>query len=287
MIKYPFPVKHCVIGNNIQMAYCDEGSGNTTLLFIHGLANYIPVFKYNITELSKHYRCVAVDLPGNGLSSRGDYPYTLVFYAETVSRFIQEMKLTNVVLVGHSMGGHVSILVALRYPNLVDKLVLLGSSGLEYFNDFEKTLLKGLLNVGSLVYGDAAGLETAIQSSYYHEQKKDAKHIVSELLALMQGEGGNYWRKMVKKNIEAMLDEQVFTYLNKIVQDTLIIFGKNDAFIPNKVIHVSETTQKLVDRAAANIASCEAHVIPRCGHFVQLEAAAEVNNLIHTFLSKK
>ncbi|MCG9879701.1 MAG: alpha/beta hydrolase, partial [Bacteroidia bacterium] len=259
----------------------------TTLLCIHGLANYSPVFKYNISELSKHYRCVAVDLPGNGLSSRGDYPFTLVFYAESVSRFIQEMKLTNVVLVGHSMGGHVSILTALRYPNLVHKLVLLGTSGLEYFNDFEKTLMKGLLNMGSLLYGDAASLESAIQNSYYHEQKKDAKHIVSDLLALMQGEQGKYWRKMVKKNIEAMLDEQVYTYLNKISMETLLIFGKNDNLIPNRVMHVTETTEKLVDRAATTIPHCESKIIPRCGHFVQIEAADEVNTLILNFVSKK
>jgi pimeloyl-ACP methyl ester carboxylesterase len=196
------------------------------------------------------------------------------------------MELTNVVLVGHSMGGHVSLLMALRYPNLVDKLVLLGSSGLEYFNDFEKTLMKGLLNIGSLVYGDAASLETAILNSYYTDQRKDAKHIVSDLLQLMSGENGKYWRKMVKKNIEAMLDEQVFQYLNKVSQETLIIFGKQDAFIPNKVLHVSETTEKLCERAAALIPACSLEIIPHCGHFVQIEAAEKVNTLILSFLDK-
>jgi len=286
MINYPFPVNHCDIGSNIQIAYCDEGTGSQTLLFVHGLANYIPVFKHNIVELKQYTRCVAIDLPGNGLSSHGDYPFTLIFYAETLARFIQKMELTNVVLVGHSMGGHVSLLTALRYPNLVNKLVLLGSSGLEYFNDFEKTLMKGLLNIGSLVYGDAASLETAILNSYYTDQRKDAKHIVSDLLQLMSGENGKYWRKMVKKNIEAMLDEQVFQYLNKVSQETLIIFGKQDAFIPNKVLHVSETTEKLCERAAALIPACSLEIIPHCGHFVQIEAAEKVNTLILSFLDK-
>lgn len=287
MINYPFPVSHCDIGSNLQIAYCDEGSGAQTLLFVHGLANYIPVFKHNISELKNHFRCVAIDLPGNGLSSRGDYPFTLIFYAESLARFIQEMKLTNVVLVGHSMGGHVSLLMALRYPALVDKLVLLGSSGLEHFNEFEKTLMKGLLNIGSLVYGDAASLETAIQNSYYNDQKRDAKNIISDLMTLMSGEKGKYWRKMVKKNIEAMLDEQVFQYLAKVSQETLIIFGKQDAFIPNKVLHVSETTEQLCARAAALIPSCRLEIIPHCGHFVQLEAAEKVNQLIIDFLQVK
>jgi len=286
MIKYPYPVKHCKIGSDIEIAFCDEGSGPITLLFIHGLANYIPVFKHNIDELKDHARCVAVDLPGNGLSSRGDYPFTLIFYAESIARFIQEMQLSNVVLVGHSMGGHVSLLLALRYPNLVDRLVLLGTSGLEHYNDFEKSLMKGMLSLGSLMYGDAMSLEAAIQNSYYHEQKKDAKHIVKELLQLMNGESGKYWHKMVKKNIEAMLDEQVFPYLKEVQQPTLIIFGKQDTFIPNKLMHVAETTEKLATKAAAIIPKCELELISHCGHFVQIEASEKVNQRILKFLAE-
>ncbi|MDZ4668704.1 MAG: alpha/beta hydrolase [bacterium] len=286
MIKYPYPVKQCNIGSNIEIAYCDEGSGQYTLLFIHGLANYIPVFKHNIDFLKDHARCVAIDLPGNGLSSRGDYPFTLIFYAESVARFIQEMNLSKVVLVGHSMGGHVSLLIALRYPQLVDRLVLLGASGLEFYSDFEKTIMKSMLSLGALMYGDAMSLEAAIQNSYYNEQKKDAKHIISDLHKLMSGESGKYWRKMVQKNIEAMLDEQVVPFLKELMQPSLIIFGKHDAFIPNKLMHVSETTEKLAKKAAALIPNCELELIPHSGHFVQIESADKVNARILQFLQK-
>ena len=54
MIKYPYQVKYAEIGNDIKLAYCDEGSGDQTLLFVHGLANYIPVFKHNIDFYRKH-----------------------------------------------------------------------------------------------------------------------------------------------------------------------------------------------------------------------------------------
>jgi pimeloyl-ACP methyl ester carboxylesterase len=129
-------------------------------------------------------------------------------------------------------------------------------------------------------------LEAAIQNSYYHEQKKDAKHIVSDLHKLMNGENGKYWRKMVQKNIEAMLDEQVVPFLKELIHPTLIIFGKQDAFIPNKLMHVSETTEKLAQKAAALIPNCELELISHSGHFVQIESADKVNARILQFLQE-
>ncbi|MDP1725611.1 MAG: alpha/beta hydrolase [Bacteroidota bacterium] len=290
MIKYPFPVKYVTIkhnhhGSDMKLAYCDEGKGPQTLLFIHGLANYIPVFKHNIEFLKKHFRCVAVDLPGNGLSSSGDYPFSMLFYAETISRFIEHLNLKNVVLVGHSMGGQISVIIALRFSHLIKKLVLLAPSGFEYFSDMEKSWVKGLMRFGSFMYSDAMSLESAIINSYYHEKKQDAHHIINDLKHIMLGEQGKYWGKMTKANIEGMLDEQVSVFLPEIKQKTLLLYGKQDALIPNKVVHFNETTESLAKKSAALIENCEYHIIPHCGHFIQIEAADKVNDLILKFLT--
>ncbi len=136
-LYYPFPVRHVAIRHDIKVAYCDEGSGKETLLFIHGLANYIPVWKHQIKELSRHHRCIALDLPGNGLSSGGNYPYTLFFYAECVKLFADKLGLENIVLAGHSMGGQISVVLGLRYPELINKIILIAPAGIEYFNSLE------------------------------------------------------------------------------------------------------------------------------------------------------
>jgi pimeloyl-ACP methyl ester carboxylesterase len=287
MINYPFPIHHCDIGSNIQIAYCDQGKGSYTLLFVHGLANYIPVFRYNITMLQQHARCVAIDLPGNGQSSRGDYAFTMRFYAEALAKFIACMNLNNVVLVGHSMGGHISLLTALKQPHLVNKLVLLGSSGLEYFSELEKTILRGVLNIGSLVYADTAGLELAIYKSYYGTERKGAEEILSDLKQLMQADTPKYWRNMVLKNMEAMLAEPVFLDLHQLKQETLIVFGKQDDFIPNKFVHKAETPETLCVKAKDLIPNCSIEMIPDCGHFVQIEAADAVNALICKLIEAK
>ncbi len=285
MIKYPFPVHYLEIDPKIKMAYCEEGQGETTLLFIHGLANYIPVFKYNIKPLSEKFRCIAIDLPGNGLSSREDYPFTMHFYAESVARFIQQKGLKQVVLIGHSMGGHVSLMVSLRYPELVSHLVLFAPSGLEVFTDVEKNWFKGLLHLGSFVYSDAMSLETVIKQSYYHKQKTGSESIIHDLKLLMTGEKGKYWRKMVKTNIEAMLDEPVFPYLGELQVKVLLLMGEQDLLIPNRLIHLTDTSAKIGARAAEVMPNCTLEVYPKCGHFVQIEEANAVNLRIQDFLA--
>jgi pimeloyl-ACP methyl ester carboxylesterase len=287
MIKYPFPVHYLDIEPQIKMAYCDEGEGETTLLFIHGLANYIPVFQYNIPALSKKYRCLAIDLPGNGLSSRNNYPFTMSFYAESVARFILQKGLENVVLVGHSMGGHVSMMLSLRYPELVKSLVLFAPSGLEVFTDLEKSWFKGVLTLGSFVYSDAMSLETVIKQSYYHKQKPGANDIIADLRQLMNGETGKHWRHMVKTNIESMLDEPVFPFLGLIDVPVLLLMGEQDLLIPNRLIHLTDTPAKVGERAAAVFKKCELVVYPQCGHFVQIEEAQKANLQIQDFLAKQ
>jgi pimeloyl-ACP methyl ester carboxylesterase len=284
MIKYPFEVKYIDIGNKLNIAYCEEGSGPQTLLFIHGLANYIPVFKHNILGLKEQAKCVAIDLPGNGLSSHGDFPFSIFFYAETVARFIQKQDLKEVVLAGHSMGGQIALVVALRYPHLVQKLVLLAPSGLEYYTETEASMMKSMLSFGSMMYGDASGLESAINGSYYHAQKKDALHIIKDLLELMKGEQGKYWRKMVQSNIEAMLNEQVFPFLPQVQQKTLILYGQQDAFIPNKMMHFTESIKSICERVVKLMPAAQYEIIPHSGHFLQIESAPKVNQYIQDFL---
>ncbi|HMZ23664.1 MAG TPA: hypothetical protein PLG24_01900, partial [Saprospiraceae bacterium] len=57
-VDYGMPVKYAHLSNDIEMAYSESGSGPQTILFIHGLASYIPAWKKNIVSLKDHYRCI-------------------------------------------------------------------------------------------------------------------------------------------------------------------------------------------------------------------------------------
>lgn len=273
------------IGHDIEIAYTDEGKSEKVLIFIHGLANYNGVWVKNTETLKQYFRCISIDLPGNGMSSKSiDRPYSLFFYAECIQLLMSKLDIKSAVLVGHSMGGQIAMIFGLRYPLLTERLILLAPSGFELFSNLEKNLMKQWIDMGSFVISDELSLVQSIQNSFYKNAKHQSSKLISDLKSYFPLHKGMHWSKMVRANIHAMLDEQIGQFLIELKMPVLIIFGKEDAMIPNKMIHPTETTEKIAKKSAAIIPDSELHILPNAGHFVQLEAAEECNNLMMKFL---
>lgn len=278
-IHYPYPVKQLSLPNDISVAYMDEGSGPQTFVFIHGLANYSPVWKLQLSELSKQARCIALDLPGNGLSSQGDYPYGVFFYAECVKLFCDELNLDNITLVGHSMGGQVAIMLGLRYSNRFDRLILLAPAGIEHFSSLDALLMQNMLGVGEFLYSDEMHIRQAINDSFYSQHAEKSK-IISDLQAMLNQGSVKGWRQMAKSSINSMLNEQVSGFLSDLTLPVTLIFGDKDALIPNKLLHPGQSISGVIKHAEAMIPDIKTHLIKNAGHFVQIEKADEVNKII-------
>ncbi len=103
------------------------GPANAPYAFlIHGWASSSYTWKPILPVLSRRYRCVAIDLPGFGASPAPSHPPTIMGYADLVARLIEYISPNQpVLLLGHSMGGQISATLALRYPLLVERMVLL------------------------------------------------------------------------------------------------------------------------------------------------------------------
>jgi pimeloyl-ACP methyl ester carboxylesterase len=102
--------------------------GGPTVLMLHGIGGGHLAFAPQVETLaSSGYRAVAWDMPGYGHSAPIE-PYTFKGLAESCIRLIEGLKCDNVTLVGHSMGGMVAQEVVVRRPDLVNKLVLCGTS---------------------------------------------------------------------------------------------------------------------------------------------------------------
>ena len=96
-----------------------------TAILLHGWSSSWYAM-YPVLELARErFRCLAVDLPGFGESPPLPERTTIKAYADLVAGLIQQVSDTPVVLIGHSMGGMISITVALHYPELVERMVLL------------------------------------------------------------------------------------------------------------------------------------------------------------------
>jgi len=282
-IKYPFEVKNISIHEGVDIAYCDEGDGGKTILFIHGLANYFPVWKNQIDELKKDFRCIAIDLPGNGLSSRGEFPYTMFFYAECIVKFIEKMKLKNVILCGHSMGGQISIIIALRHPTLIEKMILVASAGLEYFNQHEVMMMQHTMSIGDYFYSDEFHLENTIKQSFYASQN-ESSNIIKDLKKILKINKIKAFKEMSIASINGMLNEQVKQFLPSITTPTLILFGEKDQLVPNRLIHYNEDPESIAKSACSVIPNSTYIKIKDAGHFVQIEKFAEVNAAIRNWI---
>ena len=285
MITYPYKTHFIDLPGNCKVAYIDEGSGEKTILFIHGLANYAPVWKKNIDELKKYYRCIAIDLPGNGLSDQNDHPFSMKFFGECVYNFITALKLKNLCLAGHSMGGQVAMTTVLNHPGCADALVLCAPAGFEKFSVIEKTMFFSSIHLLDFFSSDEHSLRSTIESSFYR-QHTQAESVVKELAALMKTYKVNYYHKMIEACIKGMLEEPVYDRLGSIAIPVFVMFGDHDALIPNKLIHHT-TTEKLATDAVKKMPDARLDMIPDCGHFVQWEKSAEVNRNIILFLENE
>ncbi len=283
-IEYPYPVKHQDVSNQITVGYMDEGAGDETILFIHGLGSYSKAWMKNIEELKKSYRCIAIDLPGYGMSSKGNYKGSMTFYADIVKEFTDSLGIDQVILCGHSMGGQISIVASLKYPELVKKLVLIAPAGIETFSEGEKEWFREGITAKGVMLTTLESMESNLGHNFY-KMPRDAFFMISDRYAITGAGEEFYWYcNVIEKCVSGMVDEPVFRDLSKITQPTIIIMGKADALIPNRYMH-GGFPKDLAELGAQMIPNAKAVIIPKAGHFVSFEKASEVNAEILKFLS--
>jgi pimeloyl-ACP methyl ester carboxylesterase len=270
------------LSNNCDIAYIDEGEGTKTLLFVHGLATYGPSWNKNIEFLKKYYRCIALDLPGNGLSSRGKFPYSMNFFAGIIYDFILKAELNNVYLVGHSMGAQVVLTTLINAGNCAEGVVLCAPAGFETFTSMERSIYHGTVQFFDYFSTEENSLRKTIRTSFYHSSTQ-ADDMIDDLASIMKKYPASQYRPMIEACISGMLNEPVFNQLHQIQQRTLVLFGERDALIPNKLVHPT-TTRQIAEAGVRQMPHAMLEMIPQCGHFLQIEKAAEVNHIIRRFI---
>jgi pimeloyl-ACP methyl ester carboxylesterase len=286
--KYPYKTKFVELSNEIKVAYVDEGKGDQTLIFIHGLGSYLPAWKKNMEVLKADYRCIALDLPGYPKSSKGDYAYNMTFFADVILEIIAELKLKNPVLVGHSMGGQVAITAALKSPDVLEKLILIDPAGIERFNEKESALLKSLLTAESVKNTPVEQIKKNFDVNFAAGlTPEDAMFMYNDRLYMREtAEEYEHYCRMIPKCVAGMLDEPVFEELKTLKMPTLILFGEQDYLIPNKYLHQKLTTEKVAQSAKAQIPNSQLFMVPNAGHFAMWDNAQMVNETIQTFLKE-
>jgi len=123
---YPFQSRFVEIDGN-RIHYIDEGTGSI-LLFLHPGVGWSFIYRDIIKDLRSRFRCIALDLPGYGLSPAAPgFQHTLTGDSLLLERFIQELGLTDITLFGQDLTGSVGLGVVGRRPEWF-RAVIIGPS---------------------------------------------------------------------------------------------------------------------------------------------------------------
>ncbi len=112
---------------DISLHYEESGAG-APLLLLHGNSEDHTYFSHQIPYFSRHFRTIALDTRGHGASPRGHAPFTIAQFAEDLHDFLCAQGIRRVHLLGFSDGGNIALTFALRYPHMVDRLILNGAN---------------------------------------------------------------------------------------------------------------------------------------------------------------
>ena len=190
------------------------GSGKT-LCFLHGLVGLNDHWEDSALQLADRRRCVLLELPL--LSLRGD-DCSISGVTDLTAKFLRDHADAPVSLVGNSFGGHVALRLALDYPELVDSLILAGSSGL-----IEKTMVRG-----AQIRPSREWLSEKLEELFYdkcnvREEDLDRAH------AELSVRGGA--RAMVRLSRSARHDH-LGDRIKGIQCPVLLVWGKQDVVTP-------------------------------------------------------
>ncbi|MBC7263378.1 MAG: alpha/beta hydrolase [Chloroflexi bacterium] len=269
--------------NGLRVHVKIAGSGEPVLVLLHGFGASIFSWREVMTPLGQWGTVIAFDRPGFGLTARpmpgewaGENPYSPEYQADLTVALLDALGVERAVLVGHSAGGSVATLTALRHPERVQALILVDAA--IYVGDGIPAWLRPLLHTPQarhlgplLVRSIATGGETTIRLAW-HDQTKVSPDILAGYKKPLQAED---WDRALWEFTLASHPLNLSAQLEEITIPVLVITGDQDRIVPTE--HSIRLARELPDARLV--------VIPECGHLPQEERPEALLQAISDFLA--
>ena len=267
------------IANSVQTgAFCtnyhDIGDGYPVVL-LHGSgpgvtawANWNKLFPI----IKEHYRIIAPDMAGFGFTERiPGTVYNMNVWLRQVIDLFDALSIEKANLVGNSFGGAIALSMAIKYPERINKLVLMGSMGVSF------PITYGLDKVWGYEPSEANMEELLEIFTYDHSfatKELIKTRYESSIYPGFQESFSSLFPEPRQKGVESMAGNQAC--IRNIPHETLIVHGREDRVIP---IETSLELLQLIDNA-------QLHIFGHCGHWTQIEHTEEFANLIISFFKR-
>lgn len=210
--------------NGITIHYQQSGAGDT-LLLLHGNSESIQSFSKQIPELEKMFFVIAMDSRGQGYSTKDDKKMSYELMADDVIAFLEALKIKKVNILGWSDGGNIGLILAMKHPEKLKKLAVMGAN---LFND--KTSVEEKIN--KIVLKDRADLIA---------EKKESNKFRIEMLDLLLNEPKINPEELKKIQCETLVmagskdvikEGHTKLIASKILKSKLVIFEKGTHYEP-------------------------------------------------------
>ncbi|HEX2545981.1 MAG TPA: alpha/beta fold hydrolase [Ramlibacter sp.] len=263
-----------IVAAGLRTNYLEAGEG-APLVMVHGSGPGVTAFanwRLAIGPLSERFRVLAPDMVGFGYTERpAGAQYDMDLWLRHLVGFLDALGLQKVHIVGNSFGGALALALAARHPDRVDRLVLMGSTGVEF------PLTEGL----DAVWGYEPSVENMrkLVGVFAHDQS-----LMSEQLVQSRYEASV--RPGYHESFAAMFPAPRQRHIARLAtpedriralpHEVLVIHGREDRVIP---LASSLRLHELIPRS-------QLHVFGRCGHWTQIEHAGRFVRLVRDFLAE-
>ncbi|MEO6392629.1 MAG: alpha/beta hydrolase [Pyrinomonadaceae bacterium] len=256
-----------VFGQNIH--YLEAGTGPTVIL-LHGLGGNVTNWALTIPALATKYHVVVPDQIGFGKSDKPLIGYRIGTYIDFLDKLCSELKIDKATVVGNSLGGWIAAGFALKYPQRVERLVLVDAAGFALPQGFDASALTGLNPV------TRDQMRAIISLMVFNKELFLNDYFVDQALAGRLGAGDGYTIDRISASL-ARGDDVLDGRLGGIKMPTLIIWGRNDGLL---------TLAEYGERFKREIPGAQMVIFEKCGHAPMLEKASEFNAALLKFLAE-
>ena len=260
-----------------------DGPGDAgTVVLLHGGgpgASSWSNFGPNMAVIAARYRTLMMDLPGYGqTAARPPTGHFFTVAAEALAGLLDHLGVDKVHLIGNSLGGGAALRFALNFPKRAGRLVLMGTGGLT-LNVLAPDPTEGVRRL--MEFGAPPGPSRAKMEAFLRIMVHDQRLITDELideryavasqpaaLAAMVAMGASFFGEHAE-------DGLLWREAHRVKHEVLLIWGRED--------RVNPLDGALI--ALKQLRKAQLHVFGNCGHWAQLEKAAEFNELALRFLA--
>ncbi len=262
-----------VMAAGLKTNYLEAGEGEPVIL-IHGSGPGVTAYanwRLTIPVLAQKYRVLAPDIAGFGYTERKpDQQYDLDFWVRHLTEWMDAVGVKKARFVGNSFGGALTVAIAARQPQRVERFVLMGAAGvdfeltpaLEAVWGYEPSIENMRKVVMSFAYDAAMMTDDLVRSRYEASVRPGYQESFSRMFAAPR-----------QRHIQALATPE--DDIRKITQPALILHGRDDAVVPPSNSLKFHSLLK----------NSDLHMFGKCGHWTQIERKDDFTRLVLDFFA--